>query len=206
MKTKEFIRRVESIGYKTVKTDWYINIYDKYNITEQVASVNIYAERQLSISDAFYDLAKLLIEYAETPLEEREDYEERPYRGFIPKNPDDITSLSMARTKIMKVDDYQELYDNYMALKHDFAEIVYDKYPLDEREEEKKYYVKVFNGDMGYLNVNHVASEFITSNREQTGPFQTQFTKSEIEKLKQLNGIAIDWDKVKLIEVDDDED
>lgn len=59
-----------------------------------------------------------------------EDYEERPYRGFIPKNPDDIKSLSMARTKIMKVDDYQELYDNYMALKHDFAEIVYNKYPL----------------------------------------------------------------------------
>ena len=142
MKTKEFIKRVEKIGYKTVKTDWYINIYDKYNITEQVASVNIYAERQLSISDAFYDLTKLLIAYAETPL--------------------------------------------------------------DEREEEKKYYVKVFNGDLGYLSIKP-STNVVTTNDINGNWYQTQFTRAEIEKLKRLNNIAIDWDKVKLIEVDDDE-
>ena len=56
------------------------------------------------------------------------------------------------------------------------------------------------------MNINHATSEFMTSDRKQAGPFKTQFTKSEAKKLEQLNGIAIDWDKVKLIEVDDDED
>lgn len=77
--------------------------------------------------------------------------------------------------------------------------------PLSEREDEKRYYVKVFNGDLGYLSIKS-STNVVTTNDINGNWYQTQFTKSEIKKLEQLNGIAIDWDKVKLIEVDDDED
>ena len=144
MKTSEFIRRVESIGYKTVKTDSYINIYDADNMIEPVASVNMYCTSQLFIYDAYYHLAKFIVEYAETPL--------------------------------------------------------------DEREDEKKYYVKVFKGYRGYLNVSHATSKFMTADMSQTVSYQTQFTEIEIEQLKRRDDIPLDWDKVELIEVTDDED
>ena len=77
--------------------------------------------------------------------------------------------------------------------------------PLEEREDEKKYYVKVFNGDLGYLSIKS-STNVVTTNDINGNWYQTQFSRAEIEKLKQLNGIAIDWDKVKLIEVDYDEE
>lgn len=140
MKTSEFIERVEKLGYKTVKTYSYIDIYDADNMIEPAASVNMYRESQLFIYHAYYKLTKLIIEYAETPLSEREDG--------------------------------------------------------------KKYYVKVFKGIFGYLNVEYDAGELITYDRKQNNNYQTQFTKTEIEQLKQRNDIPLDWDKVKLIEVD----
>ena len=124
MKTKEFIKQVEELGYKTVKMNSYIIVYDPDNMDERVGAVNIYCERQLSISDAFYDLTKLLIAYAETPL--------------------------------------------------------------DEREDEKKYYVKVFNQTNGFLNMNVENNLFVLDESYQSKPFKTQFTRAEIEKLKRL--------------------
>ena len=71
MKTTEFIRRVESIGYKTEKVYSLIIIHDPNNMMEEVALVNVQSERQPSIDGAIYDLKKLLITYAETPINER---------------------------------------------------------------------------------------------------------------------------------------
>ena len=75
--------------------------------------------------------------------------------------------------------------------------------PLDERKDEKKYYVKVFNGDLGYLSIK-VSTNVVTTNDINGNWYQTQFTKSEIKQLKQRDDIPLDWDKVKLIEVDDE--
>ena len=69
----------------------------------------------------------------------------------------------------------------------------------------KKYYVKVFKNDFGYLNFNYVIDRAIASDREQRLGYRTQFTKSEIKQLEQRYDIPLDWDKVKLIEVEDDE-
>lgn len=77
--------------------------------------------------------------------------------------------------------------------------------PLEEREDGKKYYVKVFKGYRGYLNVSYVTRKFMTADKKQTVSYQTQFTETEIEQLKQRDDIPLDWDKVKLIEVDDKE-
>lgn len=66
---------------------------------------------------------------------------------------------------------------------------------------EKKYTIHVFPNEKGYLHVNH---ESQTSN-EVSYSFgwpedsyylvQTQFTKEEINEMKNNSGIRIDWDK-----------
>ena len=140
MKTSEFIERVEKLDYKTVKVHSFIAIYDPDNMDEKVAAVNMRSERQLSISGAIYGLAKLIVEYAETPL--------------------------------------------------------------DEREDEKRYYIKVFDIDAGYLNIKP-SNKPITSFNFTGNWYRTEFTKSEIEQLKQRDDIPIDWDKVKLEEVEE---
>ena len=71
MKTKDFVEQVENMGYQAVKTYSYIIVYDVDDA--QVASVSIRDERNLSVFDGFYLLVKLLMEYSETPIDERED-------------------------------------------------------------------------------------------------------------------------------------
>ena len=82
--------------------------------------------------------------------------------------------------------------------------IEYAETPLAEREDDKKYYVKVFNNYRGYLNFNCNTGDAMTASIEQIVGFKMRFTEAEIEQLKQRNDIPLDWDKVKLIEVDDD--
>ena len=139
MKTKEFIKRVESIGYKTEKRHSVIIMRDPDNINKRAAVVNMQSERKLSIDDAIYGLTKLIVEYADTPLAERED--------------------------------------------------------------DKKYYVKVFNSFEGFLYV--YADCVMLSARVDDS--RGQFTQKDIDELKQRYDIPLDWDKVKLIEVDDED-
>jgi len=55
--------------------------------------------------------------------------------------------------------------------------------PLDERVEEKKYYVKIYDSALGYLNIN-----------------KTKFNDKEIEQLKKRDDIPLDWNKVSFEE------
>ena len=73
--------------------------------------------------------------------------------------------------------------------------------PLAEREDEKKYYVKVFNSFEGFLYV--YADCVMLSARVDDS--RGQFTQKDIDELKQRYDIPLDWDKVKLIEVEDKE-
>lgn len=75
----------------------------------------------------------------------------------------------------------------------------------------KKYAIKVFLGDYPvcfldkYLAFNReTGAPVITTNDDDSG-WQTHFTEKEIEELKKRDDISIDWDKVELEEVDDDE-
>lgn len=71
--------------------------------------------------------------------------------------------------------------------------------PIDERVEENKYLVKAFGN---YLNINvgnnrpHIYTSYGSS------AMHTKFTIKEIEKLKQRDDIPLDWNKVKLEEVE----
>lgn len=75
--------------------------------------------------------------------------------------------------------------------------------PLDKREEDKKYFIHVFKGEDGYLNiVNNVINRIeIIDNRSADG-FKTEFTNDEINQLKKRDDVPLDWDKVTLEEVD----
>lgn len=72
--------------------------------------------------------------------------------------------------------------------------------PPEERAEEKKYYIHVFEGNKGYLNIDDGKVRFDNKNEEHG--FKTKFTDKEIEQLKQRYDIPIDWNKVKLEEVE----
>ena len=73
--------------------------------------------------------------------------------------------------------------------------------PLDERVEEKRYYVKIFDGKAGYLNINIIDGRMTTNSMYEDDAFKTKFTNKAIEQLKQRDDIPLDWNKVTLEEV-----
>lgn len=70
------------------------------------------------------------------------------------------------------------------------------KTPLDERVEEKKYFIHVFEGSVGYLNVNIPMSKTSLDNSIEMPGIETKFTLKEIERLKQREDVPLDWHKV----------
>ena len=78
MKTSEFIKRVEGLGYKTYAREFWIDVIDRFGLKGTVFTKNF----ELSLSTNDIDLIKLCIAYAETPIEERED--EKKYIVILP--------------------------------------------------------------------------------------------------------------------------
>jgi len=72
--------------------------------------------------------------------------------------------------------------------------------PIDERVEDKKYYVKIFNGELGYLNIDISIGNITAASVIETEFFKTKFTDKAIEQLKQREDIPLDWNKVTLEE------
>ena len=75
--------------------------------------------------------------------------------------------------------------------------------PLDERVEEKKYYVKIFDGGFGYLNIHIPNGDMTADNVRETSLVKTKFTDKAIEQLKKRDDIPLDWNKVKFEKADD---
>lgn len=76
--------------------------------------------------------------------------------------------------------------------------------PLEERAEENKHYVKVYDSRVGYLNINEATGKMTITNVFEGNSIKTKFTDKDIEQLKQRYDIPIDWNKVTLEEVEDD--
>lgn len=72
--------------------------------------------------------------------------------------------------------------------------------PLDERGEEKKYYVKVGDSIFSYLNIYTVTNKMLmmVGDTCETKFIKTKFTDKDIEELKQYDNIPLDWSKVTL--------
>lgn len=65
-----------------------------------------------------------------------------------------------------------------------------------KKQSEQKYTVQVIKGNCtAFLNVDIEGDMFIGDGREYFDD-RTRFTKQEIEKLKQRDDLAIDWNKV----------
>ncbi|MGH4761578.1 hypothetical protein ACR902_26765 [Klebsiella pneumoniae] len=73
--------------------------------------------------------------------------------------------------------------------------VEYAKKPIDERKEDKKYQVKAF-GEILNINIFGTAM-FLFEDK-----LKTKFTLKEIGQLKKRKDIPLDWNKVKLEEVD----
>ena len=72
--------------------------------------------------------------------------------------------------------------------------------PVDARVEEKKYYVKIYDSGIGYLNINNFTGKMSVNNISEGNGYKTKFTNKDIEELKQRDDIPLDWDKVELVE------
>lgn len=73
--------------------------------------------------------------------------------------------------------------------------------PLDERKEEKKYFIHVFRSQQdGYLTLVNDKAEFGSRLEANSFSIKTRFTKKEIRQLKKREDIPLDWDKVTLAE------
>ncbi|MDM8277827.1 hypothetical protein QUW37_01170 [Ligilactobacillus aviarius] len=73
----------------------------------------------------------------------------------------------------------------------------------------KKYRIRVLKGKSAercssYLNVNYRANIVTFASDIDFEEWRASFTKNEIEELKKYDNLAIDWDKVELEEVDDE--
>lgn len=69
---------------------------------------------------------------------------------------------------------------------------------------DKKYYIKVFDNMFSYLNINIFNGNVTTDNKSETDSIKTKFTSKAIEQLKQRDDVALDWNKVKLEEANED--
>lgn len=87
MKTSEFIKRVEGLGYRTCKNAAWLDIIAfNHHIPEVQVNTAIDAIR---VNTTNKELMKLCIEYAETPISERE--EEKKYYVILPDPRNDGT-------------------------------------------------------------------------------------------------------------------
>ena len=74
--------------------------------------------------------------------------------------------------------------------------------PLDEWVEVKKYYVKVYDSVIGYLNINYFTSKMSVDDVSEGNGYKTKFTNKDIDELKKRNDIPLDWNKVTLEEAE----
>ena len=64
--------------------------------------------------------------------------------------------------------------------------------PLDKRAEDKKYFIKIFDGELGYLNIDISTGKMTAGSVCETEFFKTKFTNKAIKQLKQRNDIPLD--------------
>lgn len=78
MKTSEFIKRVEGLGYQTYACEFWITVTDRFGLKGTVFTKDF----KIALSTTDFGLIKICVEYTETPIEERE--EEKKYRVVLP--------------------------------------------------------------------------------------------------------------------------
>lgn len=80
MKTSEFKKKIEALGFKVREYESAISVYDRVGCIRAV--INRLHTETISLNTSRLCLIKLCLEYAETPIEERE--EEKKYTVVLP--------------------------------------------------------------------------------------------------------------------------
>lgn len=105
---------------------------------------------------------------------------------WVSKKECDITTAPCAN-----INEFQYYKKLYMILV-DLAITAYE-----DRKENKKYFIRVFKTENGYLNVHYNGKAICDDSYEVLG-FKTKFTSDEINQLKQRQDVPLDWSKIEL--------
>lgn len=84
-----------------------------------------------------------------------------------------------------------------------YGSIIVETLKTKKSDEERKFLVKVFDGNFGYLFFDENEKEYYTGSISAGVQFKGQkclFTSNEISELELLQKVAIDWSKAELIE------
>ena len=147
MKTKEFIKRVKELGFKIIRVGSHIDIiFNDFIVagvyTDQMHVMTFYSHEKLLLTNVD-KLFELLVEYAETPPDKREE-EKKFYLRHKWLNLDTDNYLHL------DVDDGSCMLD-------DDEEFSYTKIKLTEKE--IKEIKKKFNTDLADFELVEVADE-----------------------------------------------
>ena len=125
-----------------------------------------------------------------------------------------IEKLDEHKDKVLKV--YQEYDEFETTIKTDQFSITYRNdeepngildiiaeylnTPVEEREEEKKYYLKQIGieNNHSFLNYDSSICEYSTYDKREFGTYQTQFTQEEIDEMPECYTHPAVWEKIKV--------
>ena len=75
----------------------------------------------------------------------------------------------------------------------------YAKTPIEDREEEEKYYLRQKGiGSWSFLNFNITSQEYTVSGKKDDYTYKTQFTQSEIDSMPECYTHPAVWEKIKV--------
>ena len=88
--------------------------------------------------------------------------------------------------------------------------VEYASTPLEEREEQKRFFLKFkieIDDDCKYLNYYKEEDELTLDNSPETSSFQTLFTDKELEELKEKFEVTLsDFEKIPIVENEEKEE
>lgn len=153
MKTKEFIKRVDILGFKIYKNNYcdgtkYFVIQNSFDVTMCHVAINKLFEMDIRFSEYMSEtLVDLIVEYAKTPVEDRE--EEKKYylkHRFL---------TSLLRDMKYSFINYDTKYNDIYLSSNEALDYVKTKFTLKEIEEIKKK----FNTDLNDFEIVEVENE-----------------------------------------------
>lgn len=131
MKTKEFIKRVEELGYKVRKVYSQIEIMNQGLTVATVSTKRMYVIKSFCFVDVEWKnqekLFDLIIEYAKTPIDEREEEKSKIYMIYDWSS-ECIKILSKYKTKafakvVAKDVLFGDCIDDYKLIEIDLDEV-----------------------------------------------------------------------------------
>ena len=130
MKTKEFIKRVEELGYKVRKVYSQIEIMSQGLTVATVSTKRMYVIKSFCFVDVEWKnqdkLFDLIIEYAKTPIDEREEEKSKIYIVYDCSD-ESIKRLSKYKTKALAKVSRDSLFgeriDNYKLIEINLDEV-----------------------------------------------------------------------------------